>query len=440
MVHTCSLRASRWGFFPGVTAGWRISEESFFKKSVPAISSLKLRASWGQLGNDQVYFNGSLREYDYLPTYAYGDVVNSSWGYVMGGQVAQTLYENGVPNTTLTWEVANNSDIGLEGSALNGKIFFEFDVFQNKRSNILWRKSASIPQTTGMTLPATNIGKVTNKGYEFRVGYNGQAGQLKYSVSVNGGYAKNQITFWDETPGAPEWQRSTGKPIPTNVNDPNQANGTLMYQYDGIFSTQADIDANKVDYSGVGASVLRPGDMRLKDINGDGKINGDDRVRADRNNQPRFQGGLNANLRWKNFDLSLLFQASTGGQIFLQTESGTIGNFLQWSYDHRWTVDNPSTKDPRIVDRSNQYYSNGNTYWLKKTDYIRLKNLEFGYTLPGALSSRIGLNNLRVYVNGLNLLTYSPTMKGLFDPESTSGSAQYYPQSRLINTGLSVSF
>ena len=196
--------ASRWGFFPGVTAGWRISEESFFKKSVPAISSLKLRASWGQLGNDQVYFNGSLREYDYLPTYAYGDVVNSSWGYVMGGQVAQTLYENGVPNTTLTWEVANNSDIGLEGSALNGKIFFEFDVFQNKRSNILWRKSASIPQTTGMTLPATNIGKVTNKGYEFRVGYNGQAGQLKYSVSVNGGYAKNQITFWDETPGAPE--------------------------------------------------------------------------------------------------------------------------------------------------------------------------------------------------------------------------------------------
>lgn len=432
--------ASRWGFFPGVTAGWRISEESFFKKSVPAISSLKLRASWGQLGNDQVYFNGSLREYDYLPTYAYGDVVNSSWGYVMGGQVAQTLYENGVPNTTLTWEVANNSDIGLEGSALNGKIFFEFDVFQNKRSNILWRKSASIPQTTGMTLPATNIGKVTNKGYEFRVGYNGQAGQLKYSVSVNGGYAKNQITFWDETPGAPEWQRSTGKPIPTNVNDPNQANGTLMYQYDGIFSTQADIDANKVDYSGVGASVLRPGDMRLKDINGDGKINGDDRVRADRNNQPRFQGGLNANLRWKNFDLSLLFQASTGGQIFLQTESGTIGNFLQWSYDHRWTVDNPSTKDPRIVDRSNQYFSNGNTYWLKSTDYIRLKNLEFGYTLPTALSSRIGLNNLRVYVSGLNLLTYSPTMKGLFDPESTSGSAQYYPQSRLLNTGLSVSF
>ncbi|GAB2542157.1 SusC/RagA family TonB-linked outer membrane protein [Spirosoma aerophilum] len=432
--------ASRWGFFPGVTAGWRISEEDFFKKALPVVSSLKLRASWGQLGNDQVYFNGALREYDYLPTYAYGDAVNSGWGYVTGGQVSQTLYENGVPNTKLTWEVANNADIGLEGSLLNGKVFFEFDVFQNKRSNILWRQSASIPQTTGATLPATNIGRVTNKGYEFRVGYNGQVGDLKYNVSVNGGYAKNTITFWDETPGAPEWQRSTGKPIPSNVNDPNNANGTLMYQYDGIFSTQADIDANKLDYSGVGASLLRPGDMKLKDIDGNGKIDGNDRVRADRNNQPRFQGGLNAGLRYKNFDLSILFQGSAGGQIFLQTESGTIGNFLQYSYDHRWTVDNPSTVDPRIVDRSNQYFSNGTTYWLRSTDYIRLKNLEVGYTLPSTIGSKIGLNNLRVYVNGLNLATYAPAMKGIYDPESTNSAGQYYPQARVINMGVTLSF
>ncbi len=432
--------SSRWGFFPGVTAGWRVSEEDFFKRSVPAISSLKLRASWGQLGNDQVYFNNALREYDYLPTYAYGDAVNSNYGYVINGQVAQTLYENGVPNTALTWEVANNADIGLEGSLLNGKVFFEFDVFQNKRSNILWRKSASIPQTTGATLPATNIGRVTNRGYEFRVGYNGQAGEFKYSVSVNGGYAKNTITFWDETPGAPEWQRSTGKPIPTNVNDPNQQNGTLMYQYDGIFSTQADIDANKIDYSSIGASVLRPGDMKLKDIDGNGKIDANDRVRADRNNVPRFQGGMSANVRWRNFDLSVLLQGSAGGQIFLQTESGTIGNFLKYSYDHRWTVDNQSTVDPRIVDRSNQYFSNGTTYWLHKTDYIRLKNLELGYTLPATFANKIGLNNLRVYVNGLNLATYAPDMKGLFDPESTGGNAQYYPQARVVNTGLSVSF
>ncbi|QMW05150.1 SusC/RagA family TonB-linked outer membrane protein [Spirosoma foliorum] len=432
--------ASRWGFFPGVTAGWRISEEDFFKKALPVVSSLKLRASWGQLGNDQVYFNNTLREYDYLPTYAYGDAVNSNWGYVINNQVAQTLYENGVPNTKLTWEVANNADIGLEGSLLNGKVFFEFDVFQNKRSNILWRQSASIPQTTGATLPATNIGRVTNKGYEFRVGYNGQAGDLKFNVSVNGGYAKNTITFWDEVPGAPEWQRSTGKPIPSDVNNPNNANGTLLYQYDGIFSTQAEIDANKLDYSGVGASLLRPGDMKLKDIDGNGKIDANDRVRADRNNQPRFQGGLNASVRYKNFDLSILFQGSAGGQIFLQTESGTIGNFLKYSYDHRWTVDNPSTVDPRIVDRSNQYFSNGTSYWLRSTDYIRLKNLELGYTLPSTIGNKIGLSNLRVYVNGLNLATYAPAMKGIYDPESTNSAGQYYPQARVINTGVTLSF
>lgn len=436
--------SSRWGFFPGVSAGWRISEENFFKRALPVVSSLKLRASWGQLGNDQVYFNDRLREYDYVPTYAYGDASSlpgsANWGYVVNGQVVPTLYENGVPNTSLTWEVANNANIGLEGSLLNGKIFFEFDVFQNKRSNILWRRSASIPQTTGMTLPATNIGRVTNRGYEFNVGYNGQVGQLKYNVSVNGGYARNRIAFWDETPGAPEWQRSTGKAIPSNVNDPNQQNGTLLYEYDGIFATQDEINENKIDYSGVGASLLRPGDMRLKDIDGNGKIDANDRVRQDKNNIPRFQGGLNAGVRYRNFDLTVLFQAATGAQIFLQTESGTIGNFLEWSYNNRWTVDNPSTVNPRIVDRSNQYFSNGTSYWLKSTDYIRLKNLELGYTLPAALINRIGLSNLRVYVNGLNLATYAPAMKGLFDPEAASSSAQYYPQSRIINTGLTVSF
>lgn len=439
---------SRWGFFPGISVGWRLSEEKFIKDAIPAISSLKLRASWGQLGNDQVFFNNALREYDYLPTYAYGDPVNANWGYVINNQVTPTLFENGVPNTTLTWEVADNKNIGLEGSLLNGKIFFEFDVFNNQRSNILWRKSASIPQSTGMTLPATNIGKVSNKGWEFNVGYNGQAGELKYNVSVNGGYARNRIAFWDEVPGSPAWQQSTGKAIPSNVNDPNQANGTLLYEYDGIFSTQADIDANKIDYSGVGGAVLRPGDMRLKDINGDGKINAEDRVRQDLNNTPRFQGGLNLGLRYRNFDLAVLVQGSAGAQIFLQTESGTIGNFLEWSYNNRWTVDNPSTVHPRIVDRNNQYFSNGTSYWLKSTDYIRLKNLELGYTLPANLTNRIGLSNLRLYVNGLNLATYAPQMKGLFDPESTNGAnaasgatnGQYYPQSRIINTGLTVSF
>ena len=433
--------AHRFGFFPGITAGWRISEENFFKRSITAINSLKLRGSWGRLGNDQVYFGGVLREYDYLPTYASGDVdaygnQHSNYGYVINNQVAAILYENGVPNTNLTWEVADNYDLGLEGTAFKNKLNFEFDVFQNHRSNILWRRSASVPQTTGMTLPAENIGKVDNKGYEFRVGYNNSIGDLRYNVSVNGGYAKNKIVFWDETPGRPAYQLSTGHVMPTNVNNPDEM---LLYIYDGVFKDQKDVNANTLDYSGVGgAGKLFPGSMKFKDVNGDGKIDANDRVRSDKNNQPTFQGGLSIGAQYKNFDLSILFQASRGAEVFLQTESGTIGNYLQYTYDHRWTIDNPSSVDPRTVDRNNQYFSNRNTYYMLNMNYIRLKNLEIGYSLPAGIAKRAGINNLRIYANGLNLITWAK--QKIYDPESTNSSGQYYPQARIINTGVIVTF
>lgn len=421
--------AKRFGFFPGVTAGWRISEENFFRDNVNFINTLKLRGSWGQLGNDQVYFQGSLREYDYLPTYAYGS-------YTAGNQVVQTLRENGVPNTNLTWEVANNYNLGLEGTLLNNRLTFEFDVFQNHRSQILWRRNASVPQSTGLTLPAENIGKVDNKGYEFKIGYNNSIGELRYNVGINGGYAKNKIKFWDETPGRPDYQLSTGKVLPSNVDNPDEM---LLYQYDGVFRDQKDVDANTLDYSGVGgAGKLFPGSMKFKDVNGDGKIDGNDRVRSDKNMQPTFQGGLTIGLTYKDFDLNVLFQAATGAELFLQTESGTIGNYLQYSFDNRWTIDNPSSVDPRTVDRNNQYFSNRNTYYMMNTNYIRLKNFEAGYTLPSRIGKKFGISRLRVYVNGLNMITWSK--QNIFDPEAQSTSLQYYPQSKIINTGVNLTF
>jgi TonB-linked SusC/RagA family outer membrane protein len=438
--------AKRFGFFPGITAGWRISEENFFKQNVPFVNNLKLRGSWGKLGNDAVYFRNNLREYDYLPTYAQGDVdaygnLHSNYGYVINNQVAAAYYENGVPNTNITWEVANNYDLGLDGSMLKNKINFELDYFQNRRSSILWRRSASIPQTAGFTLPAENIGKVANKGWEFKVGYNGGSKDFHYNVSVNGGYAKNKILFWDETPGRPTYQLSTGHPIPTDINNPDDM---LLYQYDGVFKDQKDVDANTLDYSGVGgAGKLFPGSMKFKDVGGpdgkpDGKIDQFDRVRSDKTNLPTFQGGLIIGAQYKNFDLSILFQTATGGQIFLQTESGTIGNYLQYTYDHRWTLDNPSSVDPRTVDRNNQYFSNRNTYYMMNTNYVRLKNLEIGYSLPGGIGKKIGINNLRIYANGLNLLTWGK--QNIFDPESTSSDLHYYPQARIINTGITATF
>ena len=423
--------AKQFGFFPGVTAGWRISEENFFKNNVNFVNSLKLRASWGKLGNDAVYFGGALREYDYLATYA----LNPN-GYVIDNQVAANYGENGVRNPQITWEVANNYNVGLEGTLFNNKINFEFDFFKNKRSGILWKRDASIPLSTGLTLPAENLGKVTNQGYEFKVGYNGTAGDFRFNASVNGGYAKNKIAFWDETPGRPGYQLSTGHSTPSDVNNPDNM---LLYQYDGVFKDQKDIDANKLDYGGVGgAGKLFPGSMKFKDVNGDGKIDQNDRVRSDKTNIPTFQGGLILGVQYKNFDLSILFQAAAGAEVFLQTESGTIGNYLQNSFDNRWTIDNPSSVHPRTVDRNNQYFSNRNTYYMMNTNYIRLKNVEFGYNLPAGIGKKLGIHSFRLYANGLNLHTWSK--QKIFDPESTNNSLQYYPQAKIINTGVSVTF
>ena len=424
---------SRFGFFPGVLVGWNISKENFFKNNVTFINYLKLRGSYGQLGNDQVFFNNVLQEYAYLPTYS----LNGT--QVLNSTVQRTLSEVRVPNLDFTWEVANNLNIGLDGSMLNGKISFEFDYFINKRNQILIQKQGSTAQSSGISglLPPVNLGKVENKGYEFKVGYNGKAGDLTYNVSVNGGYAKNKVVFWDEAPGAPDYQLATGHSFGTSGFD------FLAYQYDGVFKDQKEIAANTLDYSAA-TSKLLPGDMRFKDINGDGKITGLDQTRLDKNRDPTFTGGVSIGMQYKNFDLSILLQGAKGGLLLFNVyETGDFGNYLKYSVDHRWSVDNPSSIDPRLANRGNTYFTNNgqnfgsNTYFLRPSDYLRLKNVEIGYNL-GNIGKEMGINKFRVYFNALNLFTWDK-MK-IWDPESTSSSGQYYPQARIINAGIRVTF
>ena len=420
---------TRWGFFPGVLAGWVVSEEDFWKGGVSnVLTYLKVRGSWGQMGNDNITQgpDGDLLEYQYLSTYGFGS-------YIIGGQETKSLYEARVPNNTITWEVANNANIGLEGDLFDGKVFFELDYFMNKRTNILWPKFGSVPQSTGMTLPPENIGEVKNEGFDFNIGYKGQVNEFKYNVSVNGGYAQNKILFWDEAPGAPDWQKTTGKPMYTY----------MLYEYDGVFESQEEIDANTIDYSEL-TNNLRPGDMKYKDLYGpegvpDGKITADDQVRTDNTNIPLFQGGLNIGASYKNFDLTILFQGAAGAKTWvIQNESGSIGNYLLDTYENRWQVDNPSSVHPRIADRNNQWYSSNNTYWLRDADYIRLKNFEIGYTIPVNITERLGIGNARIYTNGVNLFTIDKLK--VYDPESNSQNGQYYPQSRVINFGATVTF
>ncbi|MGJ1206253.1 SusC/RagA family TonB-linked outer membrane protein [Sphingobacterium lactis] len=412
---------SRYGFFPGAMLGWVVSEENFWKESVPFVNYFKIRASYGQMGNDNVYYDGALQEYQYFSTYGFGT-------YIINDEMVKSLYERRVPNMFITWEVANNYNLGFDFQFMGGKMNAEIDVFKNSRESILWRRDASVPQSTGMTLPSENIGKVDNSGFDFNVGYRETFGELGFSASVNGGYAKNKIVFWDEAPGAPEYQKSTGRPI----------NAGLYYIYDGVFRDQAEIDANTINYDDI-TSQLKPGDMKYQDYDGDGKITPNDRVRRDKNSVPTFQGGLNLGFTYKGFDLSVLFQGATGGEVRIGTdESGSIGNFLLDFYEDRWTIDNPSSEHPRITDRSNQYYSYNNTYWLKNTNYIRLKTLELGYNFNSDWTKKVGISSARLFVSGQNLLTFSK-MK-VFDPEGTNALGHYYPQARLLNTGLMVSF
>ncbi|WP_439557438.1 SusC/RagA family TonB-linked outer membrane protein [Dyadobacter sp.] len=422
-------KEGRFGFFPGVSAGWRISEEDFWKNNVRFMNNVKIRGSWGQMGAEP-YLIGTetLAEYQYLSTMGFGS-------YIINDQVAKTLLETRVANQNFTWEVANNSNFGIEGTLFRDRVAFEFDYFVNNRSNILIPKAGSTPSSAGIDgkLPPQNLGKLQNKGWEFKVSYDGNAGDFTYSVGVNGGYAKNKIKYWDETPGAPTYQQTTGMPY----------NSFLAYQYDGVFRDQSEIDANPLDYSGITGSI-RPGDMKFKDINGDGKITADDKLRSEKTNRPQFTGGMNINLGYKAFDLSLLFQGTLGGLQYIgQTESGDIGNYLKYAYDNRWTIDNPSSTEPRLANRNNTYYTNfdiagANTYFLRSNNYLRLKNIELGYNLPSEIGSKIGLGNLRVYVNGLNLFTIDKIK--IWDPEATSSNGQYYPQSRVLNAGVRVTF
>ncbi|GGC10372.1 SusC/RagA family TonB-linked outer membrane protein [Dyadobacter sediminis] len=419
----------RFGFFPGISAGWRISEEEFWKNNVRFVNNVKLRGSWGQMGAEP-YFLGTetLAEYQYLSTMGFGQ-------YVINDQVAKTLLESRVANNSFTWEVANNSNFGIEGTLFRDKVAFEFDYFVNNRSNILIPKVGSTPSSAGIDgkLPPQNLGKLQNKGWEFKVSYDGSINDFTYSVSVNGGYAKNQIKYWDETPGAPSYQRSTGMPY----------GSFLVYQFDGVFKDQAEIDANTIDYKPI-TGTLRPGDMKFRDVNNDNKINADDRIRSEKVQRPWFTGGASINLGYKAFDLSVLFQGATGGlQLVGLTESGDIGNYLKYDYDHRWTIDNPSSEYPRLTNRNNAYYTNTgtagfNNYFLKSNNYLRLKNIELGYNLPSEIGSKLGLSRLRVYVNGLNLFTIDKIK--IWDPEATTTSGQYYPQSKIVNAGVRVSF
>lgn len=403
--------SKQFGFFPGISAGWRISEENFWKENLAVINDFKLRGSWGQTGNDRI------AEYQYLATYGY--MANRS--YVFGTGEYKLLNETKTPNPNVTWEVANQANIGFDALLMNSKLSISADYFNNVRTQILIRRNASVPNSTGLTLPPENIGKVQNRGFEAVIGYHDNLGDFEYDLSVNGSYSKNKIVFWDETPGIPSYQQSTGRPM----------GSSLYYEAIGIFKDKAQIDATP-HWAGA-----QPGDIIFKDVNDDKVINGLDRVMNEKNDFPRFIGGLTFNLKYRQFDLAMLIQGAAGAQQYIFPESGEIGNYYKEFADNRWTPEKTNASFPRAFNRGDEYWGGqGNTFWLRSTDYVRLKNLEVGYSLPLSANKTLGIENLRIYVNGLNLLTVDKAK--IIDPETTAGTS-YAPQ-RVITSGLTLTF
>lgn len=404
----------RWGNFPSASAGWRISEEDFMKK-FNFINDLKLRASYGIMGNDLV------NSFQYLTTYRLES------NYVIGGKDVTGLVQTGVPNPDITWERAKTANIGLDANLWDGFLGITFDYFKTRRSDILTKRTAVIPGYTGLTLPDENVGIVDNQGFELILTHNNSKHELKYNFSGNLAFARNEVIFGEEQPGAESYQLATGRPI----------GSALYYNAIGIFKDQADID-NYPHYLNA-----RPGDIIYEDVNKDDAIDTRDQIRVNESHDPEMTFGFTANVSYKNFDMSILLQGQAnvkqyfGG--YFPVMSYSLGNFLTWRANDRWTPDNTAATMPRASYELFNNNTNNSTKWLIDAGFLRFKNIELGYNLPQNTVKKIGIKNLRVSASANNLFIIYDHMKDLgFDPETTD--YWYYPPQRVINFGINVTF
>ena len=404
---------NRYGFFPGASAGWRLSEEPFVQDNLPFVDELKLRASYGELGNDRV------GQYQYLQAFSFGG------NYVFGASDAPGIFANTMPNPDITWEVSKKTDVGLEASLWQGLLDIDLTYWQERRSNILAQPNLSVSRVFGFPgLPDQNIGKVNNKGFELALSHGGGTGEdFSYDISGNLAFARSEIVFMDEVPQAEPYQSQTGSPVGAG----------LFYRADGIFRTEEELESYP---HGAGAQV---GDIRVVDLNGDGAIDSRDMFRVDHSNVPEYVGGLTTAFRYRSLDLHLFFQGQTNALVYDGTASTLGGSDFANATVHRaadrWSVDNPDGSMPR----AGAWQPGATTFFLYDATFARLKTAELGYTLPSSLTSGLGtLDSARLYVSGFNLLTWAKELKWA-DPE-LAGSFTQYPPLRTINFGLNVSF
>lgn len=437
----------RFGFFPAVSAGWILSEEKFMKKQ-KVIDFLKLRASYGIVGNDKMenarflYMAGAWSGYN---TVAKGQ---GSWQFGKDGGTGllPDAKENTMGNPDVTWEKVAKQNYGIDLKMFDSRLSLTADVFFEKRKDILSTRN-TLPAITDINLPKINLGKVNNHGYELSLGWNDRAGKVDYWLKVNVSYAKNKIIYMDEVvPNEPymaETGRSTGL--------------TYGYIFDR-FLQKDDFDADgnlKKDENGrqilpqMALGTPRPGDALFKDLNGDGVINGDDKTRFGYAERPDYVFGFLGGLKWKNFEFSMQWTAAMNASRILDGEyrnafgSTNSRMLLKFLADGRWTEENPNSRFPRLTFMNKSHYLQTSDLWLMNGSYLRLKTAEISYTLPQKdFLKKVGIESVRFYCNGYNLLTLFSDLNDIdIDPEGvTDGGNNNYPNIRIYNFGVNISF
>lgn len=407
-------QSQQYPIFPSASAGWILSNEPFFKKFTGIVDFLKLRASWGKLGNQEI------GNYSFTQNYALGQ------NYLFNNTLVQGVAINGLANDKIRWETTTQTNFGLDLELFNRKIRVEADVFDKNTTDILVQ--LPIPNTLGgLGAPNQNAGIVNNKGVELLINHVNKIGKLEYDISVNGAMIKNSIK---STAGRENW--ITGNTI-NQVGSP--INSYYGYIAEGLFRTQDQIGSSAKQFG----STPRIGDIKYTDIDGSGDVTTADRIIIG-NPFPKLTYGFNVGLKYAGFDLSSFFQGVSGIQRYYSDDANMLvraQKLVIWN-DLRWTVSNPDGTLPRWGNptNNNQYSS----FRLQDASYMRLKNLEIGYTIQKKLLSPVGISNLRVYFNGVNLLTF--TQNKDYDVEKSDNDIRSldYLNTKSLSFGLSATF
>ena len=360
-------KGKRFGFFPAFSLGWRLSEEDFWKNmNVDFVDQLKLRGSYGLVGNDRV------SAFQFLDKYTYTTTANT-YGAVFDGKHQQSILYGTFPNYDITWEKAKVMNIGLDAVLWNGKLGVEFDYFQKETTDILRSRSRSIPGTFGRSLPSENYARVDNRGFELVLSHYNRVGKVNYGVRGNIAYANNKAVILDEAANAAPYERYIGHPL-------NYRTGLVAL---GLFQTEEEVANAPLQYNDKTVTV---GDIRYADLNGDGVVNDYDKTILSYNyDTPKLTYGLFLNADWNGFDISALFQGAAKANVMLKDEArnlftnGGYSNNYAFMTDY-WTPDNRGAEYPRAWIGPNSNNNRDSSFWLRETGYMRLKSLEVGYT------------------------------------------------------------